>query len=299
MNFVGIDHDYNHSNLLKLEGRSGCELQVFKVNGRILVRKVSSAINYNQRLTAQANKQISFKTHNPFRTFDTPFVLGQSMVNNYQCFDMMYIQGDKFSDFLWSIDVGFIDHISKEFLAYLEYYVGQSKMTSPPIHRIKTKLQKLQCGLEKQKIYPPTFVKGLLLYLYENIPPYPLPKGHCHGDLTFSNMIFSRTGKIYLIDFLDSFIESPLVDLVKLRQDTRWLWSLLIDQSLEPHKRCKVKQIFRSMDQKFTLYLDRQSLGFKCWYQYLEIFNLARIMPYVVRREEVQFLRHHLQKLLF
>ena len=48
-----------------------------------------------------------------------------------------------------------------------------------------------------------------------------IPVGTCHGDLTFSNILFNGNN-YYLIDFLDSFIESPLLDIVKLRQDTAW-----------------------------------------------------------------------------
>ncbi len=54
-----------------------------------------------------------------------------------------------------------------------------------------------------------------------------MPVGICHGDLTFSNMLFNGNN-YYLIDFLDSFVESPLLDIVKLRQDSAYLWSQLM-----------------------------------------------------------------------
>ncbi|MBT0858600.1 phosphotransferase, partial [Campylobacter coli] len=60
------------------------------------------------------------------------------------------------------------------------------------------------------------------LYLFDK---YPFPIGYCHGDLTFSNILFQNQN-IVLIDFLDNFIETPLQDVVKLRQDTRHKWSL-------------------------------------------------------------------------
>ena len=48
--------------------------------------------------------------------------------------------------------------------------------------------------------------------------------GYCHGDLTFENIIV-KNKKIYLIDFLDSYINSPLIDISKLQQDLILNWS--------------------------------------------------------------------------
>ena len=54
-----------------------------------------------------------------------------------------------------------------------------------------------------------------------------IPIGFCHGDLTFSNIMFALDdNQVGLIDFLDSFIETPLIDLVKLRQDTHFHWTI-------------------------------------------------------------------------
>ena len=56
-------------------------------------------------------------------------------------------------------------------------------------------------------------------YLNNNIPNLNIYKNVCHGDLTLSNLIF-KNNEIYCIDFLDSFIDSPIIDLVKLKQDS-------------------------------------------------------------------------------
>jgi aminoglycoside/choline kinase family phosphotransferase len=55
-----------------------------------------------------------------------------------------------------------------------------------------------------------------------------IPIGLCHGDLTLSNILVQehQGDRIVLIDFLDSFIESPLADLAKLRQDLVHGWTL-------------------------------------------------------------------------
>jgi aminoglycoside phosphotransferase (APT) family kinase protein len=49
--------------------------------------------------------------------------------------------------------------------------------------------------------------------------------GPCHGDLTLSNMILSPSRGLVLIDFLDTYFESPLQDVAKLQQDFFYGWS--------------------------------------------------------------------------
>jgi hypothetical protein len=55
-----------------------------------------------------------------------------------------------------------------------------------------------------------------------------IPMGFCHGDLTLSNILIqeSTNDKIVLIDFLDSFLESPLSDMCKINQDLSHGWTI-------------------------------------------------------------------------
>ncbi len=52
--------------------------------------------------------------------------------------------------------------------------------------------------------------------------------GYCHGDLTLENVIVGHKKSIrflYLIDFLDSFIDTPYVDIATVLQDSLCHWS--------------------------------------------------------------------------
>ena len=46
----------------------------------------------------------------------------------------------------------------------------------------------------------------------------------CHGDLTFENIIIYNSD-VYLIDFLDSFVETKYIDCAKVFQDIITMWS--------------------------------------------------------------------------
>jgi hypothetical protein len=52
-----------------------------------------------------------------------------------------------------------------------------------------------------------------------------VPFGQPHGDFTTCNLLLRSDGGLIAIDFLDSDVPSPVVDVAKLRQDTRWGWA--------------------------------------------------------------------------
>jgi hypothetical protein len=92
-------------------------------------------------------------------------------------------------------------------------------------------------------------------------------------------------------------VETPLVDLVKLRQDTRYKWTLLVEKDLEQYRKNKIIQIFDHMDRKIEAYLSARP-QLEEWYQYLQVFNILRILPYVEDEKEIVFVETTLNDLL-
>ena len=106
-----------------------------------------------------------------------------------------------------------------------------------------------------------------------------IPCGNCHGDLTFSNIIISRTGSLNLIDFLPTFIETPIWDIVKLIQDVKYGWSY---RHLNGPERATAKIFFLNcLPSQVSMYkkvLKREILLF-------DALNLARLCPYLKDKE--------------
>ena len=74
--------------------------------------------------------------------------------------------------------------------------------------------------------YLKTELKGCFEILQEIcMQNYYFPVGKCHGDLTLSNVIMANDGTLNLIDYLDTFFESPLQDVAKIMQDFVYGWS--------------------------------------------------------------------------
>lgn len=187
--------------IINLKGHSGCSVVLVDP---FVVRKTSYCEKYDNRLKAQMEKQIGFK-HESIRT---PSVLeyGYNEQGRF-FFDMEYIRGRNLSSVFQKEPLSVcLDTIYK-----LEKIFPQNECVDFG-----------ECIRKKIKTFGNTINReytDLVLSCDWNIP-----SGWCHGDLTFENIIISN-GNLYLIDFLDSFVESPIVDQAKLLQDVFCYWS--------------------------------------------------------------------------
>ena len=111
-----------------------------------------------------------------------------------------------------------------------------------------------------------------------------IPVGQCHGDLTFSNILFNGNN-YYLIDFLDSFLESPLLDLVKIRQDSNYGWSQLMYGHDFDSVRMRI--ISDKIDKEIDIY-----------YSTFQLMNFLRVIQYAKEERTVAFLKNVLNSIL-
>ena len=105
-----------------------------------------------------------------------------------------------------------------------------------------------------------------------------IPQGVTHGDFTFSNTIVDTENTIWLIDFLDFPIKSPLVDLAKLIQEFKFNWSARhLGRRRLTHANICGNELMGLLETK-TLTPWKSSL------QLMSLVNLYRIAPYVKDR---------------
>jgi hypothetical protein len=102
-----------------------------------------------------------------------------------------------------------------------------------------------------------------------------IPIGKCHGDLTLSNIIITQNHELYLLDFLDSFLESPLQDAAKVLQDMIYGWSFRHES-----------EALRLRSQLFceSAYPDYINILSRIYNKEMDIFRLLtiiRIAPYI------------------
>ncbi len=135
-----------------------------------------------------------------------------------------------------------------------------------------------------------SYVMKLISMLESKIESITLPLGPCHGDLTLSNMIYTSTEGLALIDFLFTYLESPLQDISKIKQDYDYGWSFrkttpplnlkskIFTQSHYPEIINKVKKLYPFEDFLVTA------------------MTLLRIAPYVSDDETAVWLKNTLNK---
>jgi hypothetical protein len=284
------------SPVLKLEGRSGCKLEVLNREGVFSVKKISKEENYNARLLLQAEKQQQFYTQGSFVDFKAPQVLHRSATSDLLTwFEMPYLHGQKYSEFFERASVLEIRKLGDKFNQYFKSSFEKAEAVKIDSAQFVTKLNAIQSLLADRTDIDLPLLRQTLEYL-SRIPANFIPLRPCHGDFTFSNMLFCEDG-IYLVDFLDSFVESPLIDLVKFRQDTFFYWTLLIENQLPENRSAKIIQIFNYLDGKVFESLSGNKFV-KEWYNYLQVFNLLRILPYVNHRREIEFVQKSIQRII-
>lgn len=282
-----------------MEGRSGCKLEVVRDGSHVVIKKYSSSVGYNKRLLKQANKQQTFYNNLPAgNIFATAKVIETfSSENSLAWFSMPYLFAEKYSNYLEHASV--VD-LKKLLIPILDYFNSNIKNSvSQKIKQsiILAKIEELRLKVsENLNINNKDYFLYILQYLSTNIPDRALPIGPCHGDFTFSNILFGDN-KIYLLDFLDSFIESPLIDIVKLRQDTCFKWSIMLEKEMPLYKKNKLIQTFNYLDEKIAMFCNEQ-MDMNKWYNYLQIFNLLRIVPYLNSSAEIFFIENSLRQLL-
>lgn len=261
---------------MNLRGYSGCKIELTK-DGRI--RKTSSSPSYNSRLKQQKKKQADFSTSLSF--LGSPKVFS----SRRNSFDMEYIRGRDFVSFLSESGKEEIEEFSEK----ISQYILES-IESCEIKKIKKELieKKILDIYKKRKLL-------VLLEFTETLPEYMgIPVGRCHGDLTLSNLLMQNE-KIILIDFLDSFIESPLVDMAKIRQDTKHKWSLGLYE-----KEYDVNKINISLDYMDSIINESfmEVDSYRKYYNYFQFLNFARILPYAKGFNKVNYLRDTLSGII-
>jgi len=242
----------------KVKGHSNYNL---KLHENVVTK---SSVNDDARLVKSALKQKEFKSD----YFKSPNVVEI----NKDSFLMEYIQGESFSQFFTLATKRDLDGLIRKLDGYFkERIIGE---TTLPIQILKDKLKSIPSG-------------NNLLYLLENEFDIKIKVGLSHGDMTLSNMIF--TDEIYLIDFLDSYIESPTMDLVKLRQDTHLHWSLNMVNSVTDLS--KIKLGLSYIDNWLVKNYPIEK------YELLQIINLQRIYPYTDDTKIKNYLETNINKL--
>lgn len=284
--------------MLDIKGNSGCIIDVIEQNDSLFVRKSSKDPKYLDRLYKQGIKQQNDScTKNCAINVPTIHKLEKTNTETYILMD--YIYAKQFVDYFESASKQDIDTFINTFIKYISNEMDECCIETIDKSIFINKFDSIVDALKQKEKYAFESWIGILDNCKKIIDELPqkiqLPVGKCHGDLTFSNMLFS-SNCIYFIDYLDSFIETPIQDIVKLRQDTKYMWSTLMYS--KQYDSIRLKMIFDYIDNRIDEYFNNTNIYYSKYYNVLQIINILRIAPYIKEEKVRNFIIDTLTNLL-
>lgn len=266
-----------------LNGHSGCKVTLI-AGDSLYVSKSCATKQYNFRLKKQCQKQRMFIKSEKVLT---PKILNYGYDNELFYFDMQYIKAKTMAEYVNDISIIEISDYIKCLFASL--YFENEKISDNTskifIHKIRTLKQSLLNFNELDEAFK----------ILENFNWSKIPKTPCHGDLTLENILITPDKKLYLIDFLDSFYNSWMIDIAKLLQDLELKWSFR-------HKTITSNMELRLLVAKEALIeeilkLENGEEKLNAIYHIL-LLNVIRIYPYAKDKATIDFLDKAVQQIL-
>lgn len=265
---------------LDIQGHSGCDIVIVHEDNDLFIHKSTHNPGYVPRLVNQANKQIA-ASKIEYQNIRVPKVFDVEKSDSSATIKMEYIYSRNYIEHFEQAGFEQIKYLIGAIKYFIDLEINNSQMQIVPSHILTDKMADVARKVEKNNhLKDDAEAQDLVRQSSEvmgRVGDMVMPVGMCHGDLTFSNILFNGNN-YYLIDFLDSFIESPLLDIVKIRQDTAYLWSTLMYN--KPFDKVRLSIISEKIDTAIDEYFTGKYQWYREYYMPLQLMNFLRILQY-------------------
>ena len=215
-----------------------------------------------KRLLHQAHKQMKYWSRLDIDGFAVPFIR-RIWTNG---FSMEYIDGKSLPEMMVS-EPDKLPWIADKILELIDWEFSKS-VKRPFI--LKPLVDKLSPACPNElRAYAIQEAKKLRFKL--------IPFGTNHGDLTCANMIF-KDDKIYLVDFLQTFLRTPYQDIAKLLQEIDFHWAALMAEYESPAKELKFGYDY--LNHRIQEHLEKHYSEHKQAIRVFHFMCLCRLFPY-------------------
>lgn len=285
---------------IKVKGHSGCAIEIVSEGNNLRIHKWTEDPKYLSRLYKQAEKQIE-ASKEEYQHIRIPHIYNVEKDEKHVLMNMEYVYSRNFIEFFESAGFEQIDYFIKALILFLEKELKASPVQSIPTSISYEKYLDVEkkvaenVHLSSDEEIKKMMAKCRVLFEeFDRKKTIEIPVGLCHGDLTFSNILFNGNN-YYLIDFLDSFIESPLLDIVKIRQDSAHLWSQLMYEN--PYDKLRLKIVCEKIDREIDAY-GKQYAWYRDYYEIYQLMNLLRVLQYAKEEKVITYLKCEIGKML-
>ena len=278
---------------IEVKGHSGCQIDVAKEDDGLFVYKSTVDPKYLERLTLQAEKQRRAAQHE-YQHIRIPRVFDICRTDTQTTVKMEYVYSLNFIEFFEHAGFEQVNYLIKALEKFIDYEVGECTLQRVSADIFRSKFVEVRSKVTNSS-QQTEVILNKAQSIFDNLEDMMLPVGLCHGDLTFSNILFNGNN-YYLIDFLDSFIETPLQDIAKIRQDTCFRWSPLM--YTKPYDRVRFRIACDCVDKELDHYFSSKYDWYKRYYRTMQLMNILRILPYAKEQRVVEYLENILGGLI-
>ena len=277
---------------LDIQGHSGCEIAIVHDDNGLQIHKSTYDPAYVSRLINQANKQIK-ASEIAYQNIRVPKVFDVVQNKADATIKMEYIYSKNFVEYFENAGFEQIKYLIGAIKYFIDLEINASEMQTVPANILTDKMADVARKVQKNA-HLKDDIEALELVnssqeIMNGVGDMVMPVGRCHGDLTFSNILFNGNN-YYLIDFLDSFIESPLLDIVKIRQDTAYMWSTLMYH--KPFDKVRLSIISARIDSAIDEYFTDKYKWYRQYYMPLQLMNFLRILQYAHEEKVISYLKN-------
>lgn len=281
-----------------VKGHSGCNIDIVNEGRNLYIYKSTYDTKYIDRLYKQAVKQKNASL-NVYQHIRIPEIFDIDKTDKHLIIKMEYIYSKNFVDYFEDAGFDNINCFIKALKLFIDKEIKESVMQEVESSIIRVKFEDVCRKINANScINKDSEVKSLLKScgdIFNRLPEkIEIPIGQCHGDLTYSNILFNGNN-YYLIDFLDSFIESPIMDLVKIRQDTKYQWSQLM--YINGIDGVRLKIISDKIDNAIDTYYTKFE-WYREYYSTFQLMNFLRILQYAKEDDVISYLKNIIKKML-
>lgn len=283
---------------IQVKGHSGCSVEIIRENDQLLILKSTYDKGYLNRLYEQAEKQKQ-AAQEEYQHIRIPQILDVTKNEELVSIKMEYVYSKNFIEYFESAGFEQISYFIKALILFIEkeirncsVQIVKKDVLIKKYEDVKNKILSNHL-LQEDPIIHSILEKSSLIF--ENVQDMKMPIGLCHGDLTFSNILFNGNN-YYLIDFLDSFVESPLLDIVKIRQDSAYLWSQLL--YIHSFDRIRLQLISKHIDNAIDSYFQKYE-WYRDYYKCFQLMNFLRILQYAKEKNIIDYLKKVSNNILY